>query len=266
MVSFEIRDIRVTSPDWRGKFLTRLQLVTRQEAAAVWAIDQAGFEQLIEHCAGDPRTNVLQAPSMTAPIGAPARMSSEESVAYVAAVTRKADGPPNQATRVAFEPQVDKVHNGVRVNVVSSQVKGNVLFAHLVIEEHRLVTFHTTAYSEIVRPSGHGDRSVVKTSLLERLGPQRGPQPAAIKAAFQVPEVDSRRIEGEWLIPSSGALVVSLGPRGGSDKGFLRSYEEHMVAITAQIVAEQVQPGSGAVQPASASPNAIAPAAALPSR
>jgi hypothetical protein len=243
MVSFEIRDIRVTSPDWRGKFLTRLQLVTRQESVAVWALDQVGYQQLLDHCLADPRTNVLQAPKMVAAVGGPARMSSEEAVSYVAAVVRKADGPPNQATRVAFEPQVDKVHNGVRVHVLSSQIKDNSLFARMVIEEHWLVAFHTTTYSEIVRPKGSPDRAVVRTSFLDRLNPPRGPQPAAINATIQVPEVDSRRIEGEWRIPSNGALLVSLGPRGG-DKGFLRSYEEHMVAISAWPAAEAAGPAT----------------------
>jgi hypothetical protein len=244
MIAFEIRDIRVTSPEWRGKFQTRMQVIARREAAAVWALDQAGFEQLLEHCAADPRTTVAQAPRMVTSIGGPARMTSEETVQYVAAVKRVADGPPNQATRLAFEPQVDKVHNGVRVNVLTSQLKGNVLFARLVVEENRVLAIHSTTYSEIVRPGRDADRAVVRTSFLERLNPAQGPSPTAIKATIQIPEVDSRRIEGEWFVPSNGALLVSLGPRGGGEKSFLRSYEEHMVAITARPVPEAAVPSS----------------------
>jgi hypothetical protein len=78
--------------------------------------------------------------------------------------------------RPAFERQVDHVHNGVRVNVLSSQIRGNVLCARVVIEENRLLAFHTTTYSEIVRR----DQSRVKPS---RLPPR--PQPR------------SRRMTGE---------------------------------------------------------------------
>ena len=61
---------------------------------------------------------------MTVRVGDPAKMTSEETLQYVASLKRVADGPPNQATRLAFEPQIDKVHNGVRVNILSSQLKG----------------------------------------------------------------------------------------------------------------------------------------------
>jgi hypothetical protein len=253
-VSFEVRDFHVSSPDWRGKFLPRLQVITREQGSVVWILDQAAYEQLIENCAADPRSNVIQAPRMLAPIGGPARMSSEETVHYVAAVKRVADGPPNQATRLAFEPQTDKIHIGVRVNVLSSELKERALYARMVIEENRLVTFHTATYSELVRPKGGADSGVVRTSLLDRLNPTRGPAPAAVKAAIQVPEVNSRRIEGEWLIPSTGALLVSLGPRSGTERGFLKTYDEHMVAITAQPLPQGSQPDF--VQPAMATPAA----------
>ena len=150
---------------------------------------------------------------MTTRIGDPARMTSEETVQYVAAVKRVADGPPNQSTGLAFEPQVDKVHRGVRINILSSQLKDHKLFAKVVIEENRLVAMHTVVYTETVQPKPGIDPEVMKTSFLDRLNPSHVPHAASINATIQVPEVDTRRVEGEWLIPSDGALLVSLGPR-----------------------------------------------------
>ena len=54
-------------------------------------------------------------------------MTNEEEIPYVAALRRVADGAPNQSTKLAFEPQVEKVHNGVRVEILSSQLKGTAL-------------------------------------------------------------------------------------------------------------------------------------------
>jgi hypothetical protein len=241
MVAFEIRDIRVSSPEWRGKLLLRLQPVTRQEGSAVWSLDPAGFKELIEVCEADPRTNVVQAPKLTARVGDPARLTSEETHHYVAAVKRVADGPPNRSTRLAFEPQIDKVHNGVRVNVLSSELKGQNLFARIVIDENRLVAMHTVKYTEAVQPKPGADPEVAKASFLDRLNPNHGPHAAAMNATIQVPEVDSRRVEGEWLIPGDGALLVSLGPRALHERGFplqQKGYEEHLIAISARPVAE----------------------------
>ena len=66
MVDFLVRDIRVASPDWRGRLIVRMQPVTRQEGTAVWSIDPAGYQELIELCQADTRSNVLQAPKMSA--------------------------------------------------------------------------------------------------------------------------------------------------------------------------------------------------------
>ncbi|MGC8639388.1 MAG: hypothetical protein ACP5XB_05860 [Isosphaeraceae bacterium] len=235
VVAFEVRDIRAGSLDWRGQFMTRLHPVARQEGVAAWTLDLASFGELLQFLQSDERNDVLQAPRMTAHVGAPARMTSEQEVNYVAALKRVADGAPNQSTRLAFEPQVDKIHHGVRVHIVSSRLKGQSLEARVFIEENRLVALHTVTYHEGVKPKA--DPEVAQASFLARLNPNHAPHPAALNATIQVPEVDSRHIEGQWLIPSDGVLLVSLGPRGGHDKGLIKkSVEEHLIAITARLV------------------------------
>ena len=242
VVAFEIRDIRVSSPEWRGKLILRMQPVTRQEGGVLLRGVNTSPKELLDLCQADPRSNVLQAPTMSARVGDPARMTSEETHQYVASVKRVADGPPNRATKLAFEPQLDKVHNGVRVNILSSQLKGQNLFARVVIDENRLVAIHTVKYTEAVQPKPGADPEVSRASFLDRLNPNHGPRAAAMNATIQVPEVDSRRVEGEWLIPSDGALLVSLGPRALHDRGFQqKGYEEHLIAVTARPFAEPAQ-------------------------
>jgi hypothetical protein len=251
MVAFEIRDIRVSNPGWRGKFILRMQPVTRQEGTAVWFLDPGGFREFLEFCQGDTRCNVLQAPKMAARVGDPSRMTSEETQTYVASLKRVADGPPNQSTRLAFEPQTDKVHNGVRVNILSSHLKGHDLFARVVIEENRLVAMHTVKYSEAVQPKPGADPEVTRVSFLDLLNPSYGSHASAVNATIQVPEVDSRRVEGEWLIPSDGALLVSLGPRALHERGFVKGYEEHLIAMTARPIGEPVHKAVANPAPAS---------------
>jgi hypothetical protein len=178
---------------------------------------------------------------MVVPIGQPARMTNEESVKYVASLKRIADGAPGQASKIAFEPQVGEVHSGVRVKVVSSHLKGQVLSARVVIDENRLVRMHTTHYSEPVLKKVEIETHEGKGLLHDRLHRNIGLDRQAINAAFQVPEVDSRRAEGEWLIPSAGALLVSMGPRS-RPAGLKTEFEEHLITITARPVTAATDP------------------------
>ncbi len=230
MISFEIRDIRVTSPDWRGKFVVQMQPVSRQEGTAVWSLDPAGFRELLHFCQGDTRCNVLQAPKMTVRVGDPAKMTSEETVQYVASLKRLADGPPNQSTRLAFEPQIDRVHNGVRVKVLSSQLKDKNLFARVVIDENRLVAMHTVKYTEVVQPKPGVDAEVTKASLPGSAEPEprtsrgghqrhdpntRGGQPAHRRG---MADSQRRGTAGQSWAASPAREGLSKGVRGASDR------------------------------------------------
>ena len=207
-----------------------IQPVTRQEGTAVWALDPAGFKELLELCQADTRNNVLQAPKMIARVGDPARMTSEETDHYVASLKRVADGPPNQSTKLAFEPQVDKVHNGVRVNILSSQLKGQNLFARVVIEENRLVAIHMAKYTEGVQPKPGADPEVVQGFVsgpaeseprTSRGGPQRhDPGTRGGQPAGRGRMADSQRwgTAGQPRAASPAREGLSKGVRGAPDR------------------------------------------------
>ena len=112
---------------------------------------------------------------MIARIGEPVRMSSETGHRYVASLKRVADGPPSQATRIAFEPQIDQVHDGIRVNVLSSQMKGKDLLAKIEVHDNRLLTFHQASYTETlkgktVEKSPHDGLGLLQERLQRNLG------------------------------------------------------------------------------------------------
>ena len=115
------------------------------------------------------RSHIVSAPRMVVPIGQPARMTNEETVKYVASLKRHADAGPGQASEIAFEPRVGEIHSGVRVNLLSSRMKGPVLFARVVIDENRLVKMHTTQYTEAINQKVEIESHPGKGLLHDRL-------------------------------------------------------------------------------------------------
>jgi hypothetical protein len=242
LVRFEVRDITAASPEWRGRMMTRLQPLARREGATVWALNGGDFKELLNLWQSDARFSLVRAPVMNAQLGKPARIVHETTHKYVASLKRKADGPPGQATKLAFEPQVDEVHDGIRVHILSSRLKGQALFARVVIEENRLVAMHTSDYQETLKETRIVEESHPgKGFLHDRLHRNIGIGRQAINAQFQIPEVETRRIDGEWLIPSDGVLLVSLGPSTqGGGPVVKRAYQERVIAISARPAAQTV--------------------------
>lgn len=235
-ISFEIRDIIMPSLEWRGKMVARLEPIARYEGVAVWAIDDRGMSDLLNNFIRDDElSNIVSAPRILARLGEPARMSNETTHHYVAHLERVSDGPPGEGTQLAFKPEIGKVHDGVRVNLLESHLKGSALFARVVVEENRLLEFHTVQYSESLKPAPGVDPDVAKASFLGRLRPDRAAEGTKLGATIQVPEVASRRIEGEWMIPSDGALLIGLGPGARRDKGLKRVHAERLIAISARV-------------------------------
>lgn len=246
-IAFEIHDLTAASPDWRGKLLAKLQPIARQDSVAVWALDADGVRELVATCQSDPQARVLQAPRMVARLGDPVRMSNEDETHYVAHLNRVSDGAPNEGTHIAFQPVVDEIHDGVRVELSQTRMKGPVLFAHMIVQHNKLLGFLTTSYKESVT-NPNADPEVVKTSLLGKLRPEAADK-TVIAGTIQVPEVSTRRIEGDWMIPSQGGLVISLGPQSLGVRGVGRKhYEERLIVVTAHPEA------AGAIEPSPTTP------------
>ena len=171
---------------------------------------------------------------MMARIGEPVRMSSETSHNYVAHLKRVSDAPPNQGTQIAFQPEVDKVHSGVRVSVLSSELKGQALYAKIVIEENRLVAIHTARYTEGVKPKPPADPAVARASLrnLARLNPAHAPSPPPSPPRSRSPRwIAGGR--GSVAHPQRGGPPGQPGPCTRHDGVLKKQYEEKLIAITA---------------------------------
>ncbi len=210
-VSFEIRELSMGSPDWRGALQADLRPVAREEGVAAWAVDGQGMRRLMEACQSDRNSSIVQAPKMTAFLGKPVRMTNEEKVEYVAHLNVIADGPPENRTSVAFQPEVAEIHEGVRVVLTETQMKGPMLQAHVVVQSSTILEMLRAYCPASVGPA-EPDPGVERASFFPKLGKTDSPKRATIQGTVQIPEVATRRIEGDWLIPSDGAIVVSMGP------------------------------------------------------
>ncbi|OJW26057.1 MAG: hypothetical protein BGO49_08890 [Planctomycetales bacterium 71-10] len=252
-VTFEIRELSMGSPDWRGALQPDLRPVARDEGVAAWAVDREGMRRLMEACQSDRDSSLVMAPKMSARLGEPVRMTNEEKVDYVAHLKVLAQGPPENRTSVAFQPEVAEIHEGVRVVLTETQKKGPMLQAHVVVQSTTILDMLTTYCSQSAGPA-EPDPGVERASFFPKLKDD-SPKRATVRGTIQVPEVATRRIEGDWLIPSDGAIVVSMGPlsdlkvdrkpKPGEKAGGLglslpgrpekRRYFERVVCITARL-------------------------------
>ncbi len=168
-------------------------------------------------------SNMVQAPKVSTLPGATATVEVQDRRPYVAGFGRLADGPINRASMVQFQPDIQVVPEGFRGQVACRALDQGVL-ARIALDDIRLLGLHAVDCRETVVPK---DKSQV--------GGQT-PHRADIHAAYQVPEVATSHVEGEWLIPKDSALVVSLGAHTVTDK-FGTRLRERVAVIESKPVA-----------------------------
>lgn len=191
-IMYEVRFVTVRGLGWRTAMRGKLKDVAQHEGSTVWTVDDEGMKAFLERLQADGATNVVQAPRVTAIEGASATIRREDDRHYVANLKRIADGPPLQATRVAFQPEVKSVKDGVTAHLVGRAMDQGVL-AQVCLDANELQALHTVVVEDGVK------------------GCPPATCPSRLNAQYQVPEVVHARVEGEWLIPKDGALLISLG-------------------------------------------------------
>ena len=75
----------------------------------------------------------------------------------------------------------------------------------------------------------------------------------SITCSVQVPEISQAKVEGEWLIPNNGVLIVSLGVKTVADdegKAVVRERVAVIEANPAMMPSATARAAVGAVQPA----------------
>jgi hypothetical protein len=244
-ITYDVSVLTVQGLEWRSTFFAELQPVTSQGGGTVWTASGETARRLAEL-----DSKVLRAPRMMAGPRAVAHISDRANRKVASGVTRLADGPFDQATRVAYTPHYEEIREGLALTLTGRKLDQGVL-ACMVVDETRVASVHQVALSESVKST-------------KCCATESGSCDAKVASHIEVPEVVHAAVGGEWLIPKDGALVVSLGVETTADAAGKAVVLERLVLI------EAAAPADAAVERASIAaplpdlltePNAEAPPA-----
>ncbi len=187
-VGYQIKVLEMKGLEWRGDLHDKLTPVARQGGATIWTASRDLLPLLTKESG-----QVVYSPKAATGQEVPAQIRNQLQRAIVANLKRVADGPFGQATRLSYQPEIDHVRESFSIAVRCRKLDQGVL-ARVVIDETRLASLYTYTIHESVRK-----------------GPDTEGKPAEITAQVHVPEIVSGKVDGEWLIPNDGILLIGLG-------------------------------------------------------
>ncbi len=217
-INYQVRVASLDGLAWRTSAYARLRPVARQGSATVWTADRA----LAARLAGSA-VEVTVTPKCS--LAAEATIGRQSSTYFVEHCERVADGPINGASSVAWKPEVGRVDEGFRSQISGRRLDQGIL-ARVSLEETHVKAIHVYDQAETVQATDQiGVDFDWKPAGAAGPGPRMNlivskGQPTKVACRVQVPEVSQSRVEGEWLIPHDGVLLVSLGVETvADDKG-----------------------------------------------
>jgi hypothetical protein len=213
-ISYQVRVLEMKGLDWRATLHPRMTPVARQGSAMVWSVSGDVAREV-----GKSADKVTAAPRVISGSDVPATIRVGQERAIVADFTRVADGPVDHATAVAFQPEVRHIDEFLKFSV-SSRIIDQGMLANISLEDSHVSSIHTYTIKETV-PDAKGD------------------SPSEIKGQIQVPEMVSGRVEGEWLIPKDGALIVGLGAHTSANDQGKAEVRERLAVIEARPTAHR---------------------------
>ena len=226
-ITFDIMSFGMNEPEWRDALNADLHFVDQIDNGTLWTL--AGRDEINRVLA--IAQGAFYLPKPTAFEGEPFRVDDEAQTNYVSnlEVIRGEDGG------VAFKPRIKLLSDGRRVELRGIERPDGIL-VNGTLELRQILGFtirHITA------------EGLNTTGKLAKL-----------RGQIQVPDFRIDKVEGEWLIPTDGALLVSLGVRPGKKNllGFGTSPSEHLFLIKARRITEAEI--AGAKLPAGVRPNA----------
>lgn len=240
LVQYEVRFVSTPGLEWRSALADHLRLVTRQEGASVWAVDDKTVYEILKTCENETKTCDLAPPRATTELGEAVELSARHRQTYVAEMkpsTARDSVPDGEVVRTSFSPETATLDLGPTVRVDSSRLVGVGVQAAVKIEDRRLLAMHQAVRRAVVEERREYAVPVlskipfVGRRLFRNIGIARQP----ISATVEIPEVSSLSIEGDWLIPSEGALVVSLGPVSNAENRD-QPVGESLVILSARVL------------------------------
>jgi beta-lactamase regulating signal transducer with metallopeptidase domain len=136
-ISYEVRIISLDAEPWRDLLKDRIKLVKQEADVCAWIIDDKAFRDLLTLAQADTRSNVLQAPKVTAFENSTDTIFREEKQHFVAQVEKIV-----RADNTAFQPIVTAIDVGARVELNGTILPGRTKLT-VDVRDRQLVAMHT---------------------------------------------------------------------------------------------------------------------------
>lgn len=189
-VRVQVRVFTMDGLGWRSGTFGRLQPIATRGTSTVWTADRALLGSLQGWSQASEVLPVSDSDSGETTV------SRLKTVNYVDHVARKGPAAEADAADPArFVGKTAQFETGIEARVAGRRIEQGYL-ADVALADTRLLEMHKVKVSEVVACPASA---------------QPGPKTQTVGTAFQVPEIARTEIEGEWLIPNDGVLVVSLG-------------------------------------------------------
>jgi hypothetical protein len=252
-ITYTVRMVEAQGVDWREDVFDRLKPVTRQGAATVWTVPRDATQELLDGFSNCPEAKVVEAPKVTSSSGAAAVIQYRRNRPMVTQTawngTDPAAAPASENVRVGWHTTMvgRKLDQGILVGVV---------FEDTVIRAVHQVTVnrpaeHPCAGSIAGEDQGctAGEKATGLMAIAHAImcaeetctegrayrspGKSAGKDDGVQKVTFDVPEVDTHEVLGEWLIPRGEALLVSFGAYTVADQDGMAVVKERLAIIEA---------------------------------
>ena len=228
--TFQVRVLTLDGLEWRTSSYSRLQPVTRQGTSMIWTADRALAALLTDRARSTTAYGKIMATGEAA-------MTRVEPVNYIASMDRYADGPINQSSAIAFMPRPDRVDERFAVKLSGRKLDQGIL-ARIALEDTHVDVIHGVPQTESLKPTASRTNRTPAEVGRDVLNVVFSPSPnvpgqTSITSSVQIPEVTQARIEGEWMIPNDGVLLVSLGVKTAADDKGMAVVRERVAVIEA---------------------------------
>ncbi len=205
---YDVRILEMPGVAWRGTLHEALEPISHQGRVIAWTMPREYSAKLT-----GAASNQIEVPHLTSLENTSTVLQVGHSQPFVSHLTRIADGPVGQARALALKPTVEGAENSLKVQVQGRHLDQGVL-ARVEIVDRRIDRMLSYSYKEQVQGTNG---------------------PVTLCSTAEVPEVSSSSVEGEWLIPSEGVLVVSLGLQTRADKAGKAETVERLALVDVRV-------------------------------
>ena len=226
-ITYQAKVLTIEGTGWRSESFHRMRPVARQGTSTIWTADRALADSLAKAAKDSTASPKVQASDGST-------VAQKRVRSFRTHLERVADGPINQASRVAYIPERSSFSEGFQATVGGRRIDQGVL-ATVAIEDTHVVRVETVGLPEMIKAEpeafDRGPIGVAQRVIRTVVNGQSETPATSIRGQIQVPEVATGRAEGEWLVPNDSVLLVSFGIHTTADAKGMAVTRERLAIV-----------------------------------